>query len=80
MSNLRLETSSESENDELDDVGQDVPKRMKMDNFEPEPDYGVECDERLNEAQTAWRFTFISNYSFILYIWCIPFINYYIFW
>ena len=58
MSSLRLETSSESENEESDDFRQEVPKRMKMDNCEPEPDYGVECDEKLTPAQIAWRFVF----------------------
>ena len=60
MSNLRLETSSESENDDQEETIQEVPKRMKMDVFEPEPDYGVECDEKLTQAQTAWRFVYIT--------------------
>ena len=65
MSSLRLETSSESENEESEDFRQEVPKRMKMDNCEPEPDYGVECDEKLTPAQLAWRFvfTFIKRQS-----------------
>lgn len=58
LSSLKLETSSESENDELEEIRKEVPKRMKMDSVEQEPDFGVECDERLTEAQVAWRSVF----------------------
>jgi len=66
MSSLRLETSSESENEESEDFRQEVPKRMKMDNCEPEPDYGVECDEKLTPAQLAWRGFLKDNRSVIV--------------
>ncbi|XP_065056466.1 ubiquitin carboxyl-terminal hydrolase 15-like [Rhopilema esculentum] len=66
MSNLRLEGSSESENDDAQDTGEEVPKRMRMDQLDSEPDFGVECDERLNPAQTAWRNYVEQNRSLIV--------------
>ncbi len=55
LSSLRLETSSESENDDCDSNREEPSKRMKMDNVDFEPDVGVECDGKQSEAQTAWR-------------------------
>ncbi len=55
LSNLKLETSSESETDDFDTKRDDSPKRMRMDVMDAEPDVGVECDEKLSDAQSAWR-------------------------
>ena len=55
ISGLKLETSSESENDESDGSRAESCKRMRLNNFDTEPDVGVECDEKLSEAQIAWR-------------------------
>ena len=67
MSDLKLDTS-ESDNDE--EFGEER-KRMKMDNFDTEPDVGVECDENVSEAESQWRYDFLvvnsDNHTF--YTW-----------
>ena len=56
FSNLRLETSSESDNEENNSCREEDSKRMRLENIEVELDVGVECDERLSDAQNAWRY------------------------
>eukprot|EP00112_Aurelia_sp_Birch-Aquarium-sp1_P010751 Seg2289.2 transcript_id=Seg2289.2/GoldUCD/mRNA.D3Y31 product="Ubiquitin carboxyl-terminal hydrolase 15" protein_id=Seg2289.2/GoldUCD/D3Y31 len=66
ISGLRLETSSESDNDESDGPRAESCKRMRLNNVDMEPDVGVECDEKLSEAQIAWRNYLEQNRSVIV--------------